>query len=241
MVHAAAGGLACQHSPHLLELHCIDDGRGEGGLSNEAHDLGALIHRLPQDVQQRPDHPVRATTVVAQVDQNAAIVPCVQVILHLGCKGLHGKLRVLLAGIVLNIIGVWIQRLGPICLLSSRSGGHGNLGAQLGNLGLSQGVVGHSRDRPGFTILQSELQWLTRFRQPQIYIVVLHVAHLPVLPPQFHRIVSAEHFSEGFHHLIHIPAIQGCDLHAKQSLLLRRRCGEIPSPISPREHHGIGR
>ena len=44
--------------PHFLQLYGIDDGRGEGGLSDESHHLGPIIHLLPQDGQQRPDYAV---------------------------------------------------------------------------------------------------------------------------------------------------------------------------------------
>ena len=58
MVHAAAGRLSHQRDAHFLQLYGIDDGRGEGGLSDESHHLGPIIHLLTQDGQQRPDYAV---------------------------------------------------------------------------------------------------------------------------------------------------------------------------------------
>ena len=58
VVHAAAGRLSHQRDAHFLQLYGIDDGRGEGGLSDESHHLGPIIHLLTQDGQQRPDYAV---------------------------------------------------------------------------------------------------------------------------------------------------------------------------------------
>ena len=239
VVHAPAGRLPHQGHPHLLKLHRIDDGGGEGGLSNQAHALHPPVHRPAQHLEQGPDHPVGAAAVVPQVHDHPPVLPRRQVLFHLGGKGLHGQLRILPAAVVLDIVGPFIQGEGQIKPVLDPGDRLWQPVAQADQIHPGQFL---RRDRSQCQRLsprQGQFQGVPRPGQLQVLIKLRHIAALAVLPPQLHPVVRAEHRPKGLHRLLHTPAVDGGDLPAQQRPALCWRGAQVPAAVPVQQGHGV--
>ena len=104
---------------------------------------------------------------------------------------------------------------------------------------MGQGRRVHRLHGQDLSALQRQLQRAALRHQSHIFIQVRHIAALPVLPPQLHRIVRAEETGEGLLHLFHGMAVHSGDLLPQQIRLALFRRGEVPVSIVPGEHHRV--
>ena len=201
--------------------------------------VASPIHLPAQPLKQGPDHPVRAAAVVPQVHDHPPVLPCRQVLFHLGGKGLHGQLRVLPAAVVLDVVGPFVQREGQVKPVMSPGDRLGQAIAQADQAGLAQLLRGDRRQYQLPSTGQSQLQGPSLLDQPQILIKLRHVAALAVLPPQLHPVVRAEYRPKGVHCLLHASAVDGGDLPAQQLPALRWRGAQVPAAVPVQQRHGV--